>query len=1260
MTDFSVYPFYDDFETSAKGKDYHKILFVPGNAVQARELTQIQSILQEQIKRHGDAIFKNGTVIQSGNLFYDNSITYLKLAASYGSSTTSSLGPSLVGKTLVGSSGVSAHVVHYEPGTATDPDTIFIKYNGANGTVHNFTLGEVISSADLNASFQIFSATGSIGLGSIVSINDGIYYVNGYFVGVAAQTIVLDKYSSTPSYVAGLTFTESVVTAADDGTLYDNALGFPNYAAPGASRYKITLVLDKKNSDYTDISGQTLISFIPLLKIVNGLIQFDNNVTEYSAIEKMLARRTFDEAGDFIVKDFKISSKNFRSNNRGQWTTSTAYIIGDVVTNAGIYYIAKNNGYSGSTAPVHAYGAVSDGVITWLEVANPSFNNGLNNMTSTVLADHIAADSQLAILTSPGKAYVQGFEINVQDSRTTQAKKARDIEQKTDIQIYAPAGSYALISNVTGLVDTGTMTPVSLKDPGGTVRGTAYATAMEFVSGTPGTAGAQYRLYLINISMNAGYDFIDDILTVVDTATGTAFAGTFVQGTSVLSGFVTTTAANATVTGKGTLFTQELKAGDQIQINGVANVVQTVNSDSSLTLTTTYASSLTDVPIYGLTVKLVNVGHYITKLPNEYMRNMREADGTLDTAYTVLRTLTTPAVGGTSYVYTLAITGEVFDGTSGIILIDAATNAVVNATYSLDITATQLTIGGLTTGHSYKFSAKVRRSGIAAREKTKTLTTRTIIVNAGNITDDANNVLSTAWNFKSSVISLTKCDVQRVIKVTMSGAKGVYNATGETDVTQWFTLNRNSKPDFYDISTITRKSRVVPPSRALKVTFEYFEHSAGDYFSIDSYIGVPYGLIPVEKHGDITYNLRDCIDYRSRVADTGVGFSGTGGNVSTPLSSSSTIQTSYSYYLPRTDVLSISASGAFEYILGQSSLTPTAPQISDGSLQLAIVELKPYTIGDSDVTITPTQHRRYTMSDISLLDNRLSNVEYYVALNELEKKTSSMQIYDRNGLSRYKNGFIAEPFNSFDVSDVTSPDFKCSIDLASQELRPSHSAEKIPLAEPAGTTTSSRKASGYQVTGDWITLPYTEKVLIAQPFATRSENINPFAVFSWNGFAKLTPEKDTWVDTAVNQNVINVTGSTQRSTMYQYVYVGGGGGGSIICTRLFELGLMDAETYKLDSEFGAQVRKTHMEVYAGYITLATPIVKLMHREDWIGKASVSIVKVFALPWANEMARRLGAERKFNLFGWMVMEVGSKVCAAVGHINKVVKDKTKVA
>ena len=76
-TNFNVDPYYDDFDES---KNFHRVLFKPGQAVQARELTQMQTILQNQIERFGNHVFEEGSHVKGGELTLDYDSNYIKLA----------------------------------------------------------------------------------------------------------------------------------------------------------------------------------------------------------------------------------------------------------------------------------------------------------------------------------------------------------------------------------------------------------------------------------------------------------------------------------------------------------------------------------------------------------------------------------------------------------------------------------------------------------------------------------------------------------------------------------------------------------------------------------------------------------------------------------------------------------------------------------------------------------------------------------------------------------------------------------------------------------------------------------------------------------------------------------------------------------------------------------------------------------------------------------------------------------------------------
>ena len=125
-TDFNLSPYYDDFTESKK---FHRILFRPSFAVQARELTQLQTILQKQIQRFSDHIFKEGAIVIPGNIGYDGSYHAVKLQSTFSSAAISSYLSTYDDSIITGAtSGVKARVVGYTAATADDPETLFVKY----------------------------------------------------------------------------------------------------------------------------------------------------------------------------------------------------------------------------------------------------------------------------------------------------------------------------------------------------------------------------------------------------------------------------------------------------------------------------------------------------------------------------------------------------------------------------------------------------------------------------------------------------------------------------------------------------------------------------------------------------------------------------------------------------------------------------------------------------------------------------------------------------------------------------------------------------------------------------------------------------------------------------------------------------------------------------------------------------------------------------------------------------------------------------
>ena len=124
----------------------------------------------------------------------------------------------------------------------------------------------------------------------------------------------------------------------------------------------------------------------------------------------------------------------------------------------------------------------------------------------------------------------------------------------------------------------------------------------------------------------------------------------------------------------------------------------------------------------------------------------------------------------------------------------------------------------------------------------------------------------------------------------------------------------------------------------------------------------------------------------------------------------------------------------------------------------------------------------------------------------------SFEVTDANGLNRFKSGFVVDGFSGHKIGDAKHTDYKCSIDMTENELRPKCTPKGVKLQEAANTD-SLRESANYKRTGDLITLPYEEIMYQEQPYASRVERVTPLLMSTWIGHIDLDPEGDEWFET---------------------------------------------------------------------------------------------------------------------------------------------------
>src|SRR5665213_8132 len=312
-------PFYDDFTES---KNFYRILFRPGYAVQARELTQLQTQLQNQIERFGNNIFVNGSLVLGGQMHIDPTARHINLDSQYvGTSIQATNFIANIITYATGNTTIRAFVYDARESNPTDPPTLIVKYlSGSEFTIPETSLK---STSNVFANTAVSSVDGAA---TLVSMNDGIFFINGYFVKVPSQTILVDKYSNQANARIGLEYSEDIITESDDVSLLDPAQEASNYQAPGAARLQVNFDLVVRTLDSVDDSN-----FIEFMRITNGSISKQVTFPLYSVIGDTMARRTFDESGSYTVRRFNLAIDDHPTDNtklQAVLGPGKAYILG--------------------------------------------------------------------------------------------------------------------------------------------------------------------------------------------------------------------------------------------------------------------------------------------------------------------------------------------------------------------------------------------------------------------------------------------------------------------------------------------------------------------------------------------------------------------------------------------------------------------------------------------------------------------------------------------------------------------------------------------------------------------------------------------------------------------------------------------------------------------------------------------------------------------------------------------------------------------
>ena len=1158
---FNVGPYFDDFDPS---KNFHRILFKPGSAVQARELTQSQTILQNQISEFASAIYSTNTPVSGGQVTLNQQCYYIKLNNTYNGVTVTA--ENFAGQIIQDSTGtILARVIATAETTTSgstvgDPPTLIVTYlSGAQ-----FTDGSVISTSTGSTYYasvatstttvvnSVSTTISSTGLSSVASIANGVFYVvNGYsisnstgvqysignFVTVNPQTIILDKYDNTPSYRVGLQITETIYDYINDSSLLDPAIGASNYQAPGADRYVITLTLitlplTLGNDD----------NFIELVRIENGNILKQVDGTVYSAIDDYFAKRDYETNGDYIVNDFKLTpSANSTSNTTYDLSISkgVAYVHGYRVENQSDIKLTNTRAQSVaniSNNPVY----VDYGNYFVVDTSNGVFD--ISTLPQVDLhcvpaANIVSTNTTTYSSTLIGSAFMRNLKYNSGTGTNTKT------------YIFNAYISDFAANTLSGNVTSGTATTFTINDTNGSFSATSNS------------------YFNVTVSMNTG--------GIIDLRNITSYNGAS-KVVNVDSPFTVTPTATSTFS----LIYENYDVESIVKTAGSGSYALTANVNINAASGKVNGLANSDTILYSqVSPELIfQIGYpYVAQLTTTSYFTQRVYRSKTFTG----NTLTVQATSGN------ASNPLRFEGTGTLdsssapqlfMVVDNSTGNVLDFTtsgntisISSDKTQATFTVGsGVGTNKNVTIIAQVQASSGDSSSyvlKSKSLVTgNTVTVGTlasvsgtnsyqdltkGQITISKTDITATGK------MSLYVNDVKRIVGVFDSGVAGT-NPSGSlsnyTDITSYFTLDNGQRDSFYDHASVSLIPGAPIPSGNILVAVDYYSHtqaSSGDgYFSIQSYntAGSTYGGVSssAEAYAQIgsytakdgvQYALRDCIDFRPcRVnGQTAYVWEYSGTQTSTNdigiliPNNLSNFTGFYQYYLGRNDKLVLTKDKSFNIIQGTPSVNPLLPNEPSGSLIIANLFHDPYTAfvpGEgtpgvpSNLSVNKIIHKRWAKEDITDLETRVNNLEYYTSLSILEQKASSLQIPDANGLNRFKNGILVDDFSSFGTADTQNPDYAANINVRKNQLTALQLVDNFQLQNPVvlaslGTIANTNSYRINSINGaqtNLFTLPYTTENVAVQPLASSTVSVNPFNVSVQQGLLQMNPPMDNWVD----------------------------------------------------------------------------------------------------------------------------------------------------
>lgn len=925
--DFNSSPYFDDYD---EDKKFVRILFRPGRSVQARELTQLQTIIQKQIQRFGNYFFKEGSIIDGCEQGLDLNLPYVKLQSTYEGQNV--IVSNFLNKKIIGANtGITAIVGFTVDEENNDPKTLFINY---------LSSGTIV--------LDVSAIPGSIESGNKIYVPSANAYGTIEYWDTSLMKIFVTDAVGTLSYgspIAALiedSFGANTSTTINDGIDSRDKKEFQNdetLFTVDATVYANTAI--EYATSHVE-SGKTY-NRGSKVSVGNGIIYVSNHFINHSEqtiiLDKykntpsykvgVIPTKTFvDHVEDTSLVDNAQGTPNFQAPGADRFkieTVLTKFNLDESLSETEFVTLMEvENGLVKKRKSFGIEEKLEDAISrrTYEESGDYTLSNPKISIREHLIQDDNngrytlaeGGNTNLLLLEiDPFIGYVRGYRNEFITKSTVELVKGLDEQfinqNKTQINI----GNYVEVDEIVGSWDIMEATTVDLYDTAfnaisnntfsstsvtGSKIGEARVRGIEYISGDVGTSSGKFRLYLFDIVMNVG-KYFQDVRTVYDASTPNRIANIALnsQGNATLyeSAFnnaifplaydaIKTIRDDDDIVQSGFTFKKEfavtftsglstVSSGDNNEKFVGTGILSSTQKDENYICVVDNGGSDVETSNLSGTVSISPGSNTVTGSSTFFTTQLNVGDTIRINA---LNNKVAYIANNSSLILESNHTTGATSNTYTKILksgsyLNLSGNGGTGATRSIDVISTgsiQIDIKENAT-----FTAKI----IATLNRTSAKEMRKILQPNATVIINAN----THPYGLTGPYSLGKSDVYKVRSIHESSDFDIAPNTSNTEVTTDYILDNGQRDNTYEHGTIIPKLGIVPTGQLL-VTFDYFTHDTSQgvgYLSVDSYpiddvntsnTTINTSDIPkyVSKTTGYVYDLRNSIDFRLRKSDS--------------------------------------------------------------------------------------------------------------------------------------------------------------------------------------------------------------------------------------------------------------------------------------------------------------------------------------------------------------------------------------------------------